>query len=185
MPEPRNAVRLETPRLVLCAITDAHAPDYYRIYSDPECMRYWSQQPAASEQESLERVEADIEMLNAGRGLLWSMLLDGRAIGKCVLFHFDEQNRRAEVGYLLSREYWGQGLASEAMGEMIRHAFEALGLHRLEADTDPLNRASIRLLERLGFEREGTFRDRWRVYGEWQDSAMFGLLKPDWERARA
>ncbi|HSM68108.1 MAG TPA: GNAT family protein, partial [Xanthomonadales bacterium] len=66
----------------------------------------------------------------------------------------------------------------------IDHAFNGMGLHRLEADTDPANTGSLRLLERLGFQREGLFRQRWRVYGQWQDSVMLGLLKPDWLQAR-
>ena len=51
-----------------------------------------------------------------------------------------------------------------------------MGLHRVEADVDPENAGSIRLLERLGFRREGLFRERWFTFGSWKDSAMFGLL---------
>ena len=69
------------------------------------------------------------------------------------------------------------------MSAMVTFAFDDLGLHRLEADTDPGNTGSLRLLEKLGFRQEGLFRDRWFVYEEWQDSVMLGLLKPDWRRA--
>jgi RimJ/RimL family protein N-acetyltransferase len=54
-----------------------------------------------------------------------------------------------------------------------------MALHRVEADVDPENGASIRLLERLGFQREGYFRERWFTFGSWKDSAMYGLLASD------
>ena len=70
---------------------------------------------------------------------------------------------------------------TEVMSSMIDFAFDELDLHRLEADSDTENTGSLALLEKLGFQHEGLFRQRWRVYGEWQDSAMLGLLKPDWQ----
>ena len=60
------------------------------------------------------------------------------------------------------------------------YAFEVLDLHRIEADVDPRNAASIRTLERLGFQREGYLRERWQVNGEIQDALFYGLLRPDW-----
>jgi ribosomal-protein-alanine N-acetyltransferase len=59
----------------------------------------------------------------------------------------------------------------------LRHAFEELGLRRIEADTDPRNSGSCRLLERLGFVREGLLRERWLIDGELQDTAIYGLLR--------
>jgi RimJ/RimL family protein N-acetyltransferase len=62
----------------------------------------------------------------------------------------------------------------------MNHAFGTLGLHRVEADVDPRNDASLRLVERLGFRREGHLRERYFVAGEIQDSVIYGLLAPDW-----
>jgi RimJ/RimL family protein N-acetyltransferase len=112
----------------------------------------------------------------------WGIALgmEGRVIGTCTLFRLDEQNRRAELGYALAREHWGQGLMSEALTALLEYAFSALDLHRIEADVDPRNEPSVRILERLGFQREGLFRERWLVGGETQDSLMLGLLRRDW-----
>jgi ribosomal-protein-alanine N-acetyltransferase len=63
----------------------------------------------------------------------------------------------------------------------LAHAFGPLGLRRVEADVDPRNAASCRLLERLGFRREGLLRERWRVNGETCDSALFGLLAREFD----
>ena len=96
--------------------------------------------------------------------------------------NYSAQNRRAEVGYLLDRRYRGKGLMSEALRSVIEFAFNDLGLHRLEADTDVENIASLALLEKIGFQLKGCFRERWHVNKRWQDSAMLGLLQSEWDR---
>jgi RimJ/RimL family protein N-acetyltransferase len=64
---------------------------------------------------------------------------------------------------------------------VLSYAFEALNFHRIEADVDQRNAASIRTVERLGFQREGYLRERWQVNGEIQDALFYGLIRPDWE----
>jgi RimJ/RimL family protein N-acetyltransferase len=78
--------------------------------------------------------------------------------------------------------YWGKGYMNEALTALIVHAFDVMELRRLEADVDPRNTASIRTLERLGFQREGFLRERWHVEGELQDAYFYGLLKREWQR---
>ena len=73
----------------------------------------------------------------------------------------------------------------EALSAVVEHAFGALALHRLEADVDPRNAASLRTLERLGFRQEGLLRERWIVADEVSDTAFFGLLASDWRAAHA
>ena len=90
---------------------------------------------------------------------------------------------RAEIGYILGREHWGRGYAAEAQRRVVAHAFDDLGLHRLEADTHPDNAASSRSLERLGFRREGLLRERWEVAGEFSDSVLWGLLASEWRES--
>jgi RimJ/RimL family protein N-acetyltransferase len=109
---------------------------------------------------------------------------DDRIIGTCILFHLDEQNRRAEVGYVLGRADWGNGYIQEALTALLDYAFGPLGLHRIEAEIDPRNTASIRAVERLGFVREGILRERWLVGGEISDSLMMGLLRREWQARR-
>jgi len=87
---------------------------------------------------------------------------------------------RAEIGYILGRAHWSRGYVSEALPALIDHGFETLGLNRLEADIDPRNAASARVLMRLGFVQEGLLRERWVVRGEPSDSALYGLLLEDW-----
>ena len=112
----------------------------------------------------------------------WGIVLraDDLVIGTCTLHRIDQQHRRAELGYILRRDLWGRGLAHEALTALLNHAFGAMGLHRLEADIDPRNAASIRSVERLGFKLEGRLRERYFLAGEIQDSVIYGLLAPEW-----
>ena len=78
-------------------------------------------------------------------------------IGTCGLWRLDAENHRAELGYMLAQAHWGRGLIGEAISAVCRHGFEQLHLHSIEAHVDPANAASVRVLERAGFVREGYF----------------------------
>ena len=101
-------------------------------------------------------------------------------IGTTTLFRFDPRHRRAEVGYALRSDHWGQGLASEAVSLAIDWALRTLDLHRVEADIDPRNDASRRVLERLGFRSEGVLREHFFVGDLATDSELFGVLATEW-----
>lgn len=176
-------VRLATPRLDLRPLVPADAPALFAIYSDPRVMRYWSSGPWAAVAEAEARIARHREALAAGEYLVLGFVRrsDGELVGSGALFHLSAQCRRAEVGYGLRPDAWGQGYAAEAVGELLRFGFADLALHRIEADVDPRNEASVRLLERLGFTREGLLRERWIVEGEISDAAFYGLLRREWE----
>jgi RimJ/RimL family protein N-acetyltransferase len=104
-------------------------------------------------------------------------------VGTVTLAEIDPEHRRAELGVMVRRVFWGEGYGSEAVALGLEYGFGALGLHRVEADIDPRNDGSIRLVTSLGFRREGLLRHRWRSGDEWQDAEMYGLLEDEW-RAR-
>lgn len=172
---------LRTPRLLLRPVASSDSPAFFDIYSDAETLRFWSREPVTSLGETEALVRKDIEASTAGECICWGVAQpdSNLLVGKVILFQFNEQNRRAELGYILDRRHWGKGYMSEAMAAVLVHAFETLGLHRLEADTDPDNAPSLALLEKFGFQREGLFRHRWLVHGRWHDSVMLGLLAED------
>ena len=106
-----------------------------------------------------------------------------RAIGTALLFRLDEGSARAELGYALGRAHWGRGLMHEALGALLERAFGAMALRRIEAEVDVRNAASARVLQRLGFSREGLLRQRWVSKGEAKDVEIFGLLRHEWPAA--
>ena len=106
-----------------------------------------------------------------------------RAIGTCLVFRHDEGSARAELGYVLGRAHWSRGYMREALGVLIANAFGPMKLRRLEAEVDPRNGASQRLLLHLGFQKEGRLRERWIAKGEAKDVDVFGLLRHEWTSA--
>jgi len=158
----------------------------FSIFSDPEVMQYWSSLPLDNTH-AAEKLLADIHDGFQSRALFqWGIAryTDDRVIGTCTLYHIDTDNRRAEIGYALGRDYWGQGYMREALTSLINFCFGDLRLHRLEADVDPENLSSIKMLERLGFQKEGYLRERWLVGGGVQDSLYYGLLASEWHANR-
>ena len=175
---------INTSRLSLRWIRVEDVDDFYDVYSNPEVMRYWSTLPLPDKDAASKLINEIHEGIKRDEMMKWGIALrsSDKLIGSVTLFHIDFTHRRAEIGYAQGRAYWGQGYMQEALKAVLNHAFEILNLHRIEADVDPRNAASVRTLERLGFQREGYLRERWQVNGEIQDAFYYGLLRPDWER---
>lgn len=158
----------------------------YTIFSNTEVMRYWSRPPLPDRNAANELLSEIHGGFNQRMFLKWGVALPNNLIiGTVTLFHLDFDHRRAEVGYALDRAHWGKGYMGEALEALLGYSFGVLDLHRIEADVDPRNAASIRTLERLGFQREGYLRERWQVSGEIQDALFYGLLRPDWETVKS
>ena len=153
--------------------------DLFAIFGDVETMRYWSHEAF----ETIEQARNYLRQIEDGfdkRTLFqWGLVRrsDDRVIGTGTLCGFDDARHNASIGYALARSEWGAGVMSRALPELIRFGFETLGLHRIEADVDPRNPGSIRLLEKIGFSKEGYRREAYFVNDELQDAVMYGLLK--------
>ena len=175
---------ITTARLTLRWLAHDDVDALFRIFADPEVMRYWSTPPLPDREAAVELLNEIHEHFKGQVMLKWGVAqqADNRVIGTTTLYNIDFANRRAEIGYALSREHWGQGYMHEALQGLLTYCFETLDLRRLEADVDPRNKPSIQTLERLGFRREGYLRERWEVGGEIQDALFYGLLRPEWKR---
>jgi RimJ/RimL family protein N-acetyltransferase len=169
---------LASARVRLRPYRDADADALLALYSDAAVVRYWSFAPwtrAAEAEAYLQRAAAHAAQ---GLALPWA-IADAASdvlVGTATLHSLQPEQGRAEIGYALAPAHQGRGIASEALRLLLGHAFGPLRLRRIEADVDPRNIASCRLLEALGFTREGLLRERWRVAGETCDSALYGLL---------
>lgn len=175
---------ITTPRVVLRWISEDDIDGLYEIFSDPQVMRYWSSGPLADREAAAAMQREIAEGNESDRMWKWGLALrdTNAVIGTATLFHLNLDNGRAEIGYAMGRAHWGKGYMNEALSALVSHAFETMQLRRLEADVDPRNAASIRTLERLGFQREGYLRERWHVCGEIQDALFYGLLRREWQK---
>jgi ribosomal-protein-alanine N-acetyltransferase len=178
---------LRTGRLLLRPFEDGDVDALFALFSDAETLRYWSRPPMTARDEASAMIERARAWGAEGSAIGWAVVrgADRRVIGTATLFRIDRTHRRAEIGYMLGRAHWGQGYMREALAAVIGHGFGPLELHRIEADIDPRNAASIRALEHFGFVREAVLRERWRVGGEVSDSLIMALLEPAWTRSRA
>ena len=175
---------ITTERLVLRWVSENDIDSLYEIFSDPQVARYWSGPPYTSREDAV-KLQREIVAGNENNTMLkWGLALrdSDRLIGTTTLFHLNLDNGRAELGYAMGRAHWGKGYMNEALQALVLHAFEVMQLRRLEADVDPRNAASIRTLERLGFQKEGYLRERWHVNGEIQDAIFYGLLRREWQK---
>lgn len=172
---------LQGPRVRLRAQRADDVPALFGVYSDPVVMRYWSFAPFTQIEQAQELFEKNDRGGSAGEFVPWAIAqrADDALIGTCALFGIDETHRRATIGYALARAHWGHGYAQEALRLALGHAFGALALNRVEADVDPRNVPSCRVLERVGFTLEGLLRERWWVGDDVQDSVIYGLLARD------
>ncbi len=174
--------QLEGKRVRLRGPRSEDADALFQLFADPRVMRYWSRPPMTTRREAEGLIEEIDESFALRTKLNWVLTLrnDDVVIGTCTLFHFEPRHRRAEVGYALRSDHWSRGIATEAATVVLAWAFRVLGLHRIEADIDPRNRNSRKLLERLGFASEGVLRERYFVGEETSDTELFGLLASDW-----
>jgi len=173
---------LDTERLRLRWLEERDVDALYEIFGDPAVIRYWSS-PALTDRKAAARLLQEIRDY-AVQGTLyqWGVALRNgdQVIGTVTLAWINREHRRADVGFALAASAWGQGYATEAVARLIKYAFDDMELHRLGADVDPRNERSIRLLERLGFQREGLLRERYHLAGEVQDSLILGLLRREY-----
>lgn len=106
-------------------------------------------------------------------------LADSQLLGRIRYFNLNTRNRSVEIGYLLAREFRGQGYASEALGLLLEHLFGELGLNKVYAQTGEFNTASIALLERSGFKQDARLRQHHVLDGTFYDDLIYSLLAED------
>jgi RimJ/RimL family protein N-acetyltransferase len=176
-------ITLETSRLVLRWIDERDTEALFALFSSTEVTRYWSVGAWTDMDQARQAIQRDLAAYADGTSLRLAIHLAGQPglIGTIGLHRFVDQSRRCEVGYALAPQHWGKGYTSEALAAALDYGFAALDLNRIEADIDPRNGASARVLERLGFRKEGFMPERWIVQGEMADTVNYGLLKRYWD----
>jgi RimJ/RimL family protein N-acetyltransferase len=182
MPVLKPAI-LNTERLTLRWLDEHDASAQFAVFSDPDVVRYWSSGAWTDHAQAREWIAKTLDDYRAGTGLRFGVALagTGELIGNVSLHRFVDQSRRCELGYAFAKAHWGKGYATEALAALLDYGFRELDLNRVEADIDPRNAGSARVLERLGFRKEGDLPERWIVHGETADTALYGLLKRYWD----
>lgn len=175
--------RLETDRLVLREFdSDSDTDALFALFADTEVARFTDTGPFTDRAEAVEVAAWIGEIFGERVGLRWAITLksdESALIGTAGFNHWDRPNSLAEIGYDLMRDHWGKGLMTEALSSVVEFGFEAMALNRIEADITVGNAASAAVLEKLGFRREGLFRQRSFWKGSHHDLWFYGLLRSD------
>ena len=179
--------RLHTARLRLRPFEDADAGDLFALHTNASVLRYWDAPPWTDPMRAERFIAACQQMAEAGTGARLAVeRADERMfIGWCSLNRWNPDHRSASLAYCFKDAAWGRGYATEAARELLRWAFDSLDLNRVQAETDTRNAASARVLEKLGFVREGTVREDCVVNGEVSDSWVYGLIRREWQPSSA
>lgn len=183
MPGP---VFLDGDNVSLRPATEADVPFLRENEQDPRIRASRSVQMPVSEEQARRRVGGTMGRSDDTLGLL--VCRDTTPVGFVYLLR-EQPNadvyRSGELAYWVTPGQWGNGYATTASELVVEHAFVELGLHRIEASAFESNEASKRVLEKLGFTREGTSRRAAYVDGEWVDVAEFALLESEWAAGRS
>ena len=159
-----------TPRLRLRRARPDDLEALHAVFSHPAAMRYWSTPPHADLEQTRLWLDSMIEA-SPETSDDFVVEFEGRVIGKAGCW------RVPEIGYILHPDYWGQGLAIEALTAVVTRVFDRFPIAAIEADVDPRNTASLALLTRLGFRETGRAEKTVRVGDEWADSVYLSLPK--------
>jgi len=176
-------ITIDTTRLLLRPLRQTDQQAILNLRSNPLLTRYVGYNPWTDLRQAEELIAKDMAAMASGDYIRFGIERrdSGQVIGTCCLFHLDEQCRRAEIGYDLHPDMWGNGFMHESLEPLIKLGYTEMGLNRIEADVDPLNLSSVNTLLRLGFQQEGVLRERWIVNGVKSDTVYFGMLLAQWQ----
>ena len=176
---------LRTHRLVLRPFTQEDAPRVQELAGAREVALGTLTIPHPYEDGVAEEWIGSLEQQWRGReALMLAMVTESDGlVGSIGLVRIDVPHARAELGYWVGVPFWGRGYAPEAARAVLRYAFDGLGLNRVWAQHFTRNPASGRVLEKLGFQREGTLRAHQKRFDEFEDAVVHGILASEWAGA--
>jgi len=176
-------MHLETRRLILREYTLDDWPAVNAYTSDPRVVQYMSFGPTTPDQ-TREHLHGSIAAAAEQPRCLYELAVvlrgEQRLIGTATLDVDRRERRHAYFSYLLHSQYWGQGYATEAMRTLIDFGFTQLHLNRVADTCDTRNRASARVMEKLGMRREGHLRETIWKAGRWYDEYLYAILAHEW-----
>jgi [ribosomal protein S5]-alanine N-acetyltransferase len=171
---------LSTEKLVLRQTISNDESELFALRSDKRVMKYIDRPLAESIADATEMIQKINEDLNNNAGITWAITLksDLKLIGTIGYWRIFKEHYRAEIGYLLHPDHQGKGIMQEALTAVLDYGFTVMKLHSVEANINPDNAASMKLLERNKFIKEAYFKENFYYNGKFLDSVIYSLLTP-------
>tara|TARA_B100000809_G_scaffold266334_1_gene328568 strand:- start:1600 stop:2157 length:558 start_codon:yes stop_codon:yes gene_type:complete len=173
--------KLESERLIYRALLKSDAKDILSIRSNDEVMNYMDSDKHESIEKSEKFIEHGIDTYAKKLGFFWAIIekSTGELIGDFSFWKIDHKNNRAEIGYSLKSQFWGKGYMNETINQLVKFGFEDLNLHSFEANINPENNSSRKLLLKAGFNKEAYFKENYYFDGKYLDSEIYSLVKSE------
>ena len=167
---------LETGRLLLRNISAEDAEDIFILRTNEEAMKYINRPRLKTNDDAIELIKV---MTNIAERIVWGITLKdtNKIIGSIGYHRIEKDHYRAEIGYMLLPEYWNTGLMTEAITKVIEYGFNEMGLHSIEANINPGNAVSRKILQKFNFVKEAYFKENFFFEGKFLDSEIYSLLK--------
>jgi len=177
----KNFPEFESRRLRFRKIILDDAKEIFLIRSNDDVMRYMDVPRHYSVSDSEKLLQSIEESLKNENGINWAIIeKDSNAfIGYIGFIRIFSEHCRAEIGYALKPEYWGKGYMYETINRLVKFGFEEIKLHSIEANVNPMNERSKKVLERVGFKKEAYFRENYLFDNKFLDSTIYSLLEKD------
>ena len=175
---PKKQPIFATRRLRLRAFRASDIEAMHALYADADNLRYWSTPPSANLAATRRAMRWHL-VYRPRQYVIWAVedSKSRKVIGMINYHHRNLREKRVDVGWLILPQYQGKGYMTEAGRALLRHLFDDLGVHKVEALIERANKPSAALARRLGFRLEGgPIRDRWSVNGEWHSVMLYGLI---------
>lgn len=171
---------LATERLNLRRMSSEDAEDIFFLRSDKEMLQFLDRDPARSVDEARHWIGTINKSIDDNQSVAWAIVLKNEPglIGTITFWNIEKEHYRAEIGYALYTQFQGRGLMQEALTVVLDYGFNTMKLHSVEANVNPNNARSIRLLEKNGFAREAYHRENYYYNGHFLDSAIYSLINP-------
>lgn len=182
MPEPPLFPVLETERLRLREFRPDDREALFAIFSKEEVARYYGMTPFKNVKRSDSVLKRRMKLLHIDNGVAWGVTLKGsdQLIGGCRFKSWEKKSKVSEIAYEMHPDYWNRGLMTEAVRAAIAYGFDVANLNRIEAWVATENVASIKVLEKVGFQYEGTQRERYFWNDRYHDMDFYSLLRREW-----
>jgi ribosomal-protein-alanine N-acetyltransferase len=169
---------LSTERLNLRRMTEADSKEIFFLRSDKQMLQFLDREPAKSIDEAVKWIKMINEGIDNDQFIAWGIELknETKLIGTITFWNIKKEHYRAEIGYALHTNYQRRGLMQEAIASVLEYGFTKMKLHSVEANVNPANQSSIKLLERNHFVREAYHKENYYYNGKFVDSAIYSLL---------
>ena len=173
---------LETQRFILRKIELTDAKSMFSYFSRDEVTEFYDLETFTSVQEAIELIQSLLYRYRERKQIRWGIQpkQHEEVIGSCGFHALELEHFKAEIGYELHPDYWGQGVMTEVIQKVLEFGFTNLELNRVEAFYDHFNHASRKVLEKSGFHFEGILRNRFYEKGKFVDAAISAILKDDY-----